>query len=146
MKRRFPGKCGERETSFGATPNTGTETVLLVEDELFVRNLVGRYLRRLGYRVLEAGSGPDAMNAWQKAGRQIDMLFTDMVLPGGMSGLELAHTLKTFLPGLKVIISSGYSAEITQMEPPTLGGIKYLPKPYNMTDLGTAVRECLDQK
>jgi CheY-like chemotaxis protein len=124
----------------------GKETVLVVEDELKVRELVGRMLRGLGYQVHEARNGQEAMTLWQLHGPQIDLLFTDMVMPEGMTGLELTEQLQSLKPGLKAVISSGYSAEIVQTGVPNKAGVVYLPKPYEARVLADAVRDCLDQR
>lgn len=124
----------------------GKETVLLVEDETSVRNLVGKMLRNLGYVVHEAGSGQEAMRVWQVYGHQVDLLFTDMVMPEGMTGLELTEQLQGMKPSLKAVISSGYSAEIVQAGVPSKKGVVYLPKPYDSAVLAQVVRECLDGK
>ena len=123
----------------------GKETVLLVEDELPVRQVVGQSLRALGYQVHEAGNGQEAMSFWQTHGAQVDLLLTDMVMPEGMTGLELAEQLQALKPGLKAIISSGYSAEMVEAGVPTKAGIVYLPKPYATSVLANVVRDCLDQ-
>jgi PAS domain S-box-containing protein len=123
---------------------TGEETVLLVEDETAVRQLVARSLRALGYRVHEAQNGQQAMVLWQEHGSHVDMLFTDMVMPEGMTGLELAEQLQALKPGLKTIISSGYSQEITQAGVHSQRGIVYLPKPYEVSVLASVVRKVLD--
>ena len=122
----------------------GRETILLVEDELPVRRVVGRSLRALGYQVHEAGNGQEAMTLWQTHGAQVDLLLADMVMPEGMTGLELAEQLQALKPGLKTIISSGYSAEIVHAGIPTKAGIIYLPKPYATRVLADTIRHCLD--
>jgi CheY-like chemotaxis protein len=124
----------------------GRETILLVEDELQVRQIVGRSLRVLGYQVHEAGNGQEAMTLWQTHGAQVDLLLTDMVMPEGLTGLELAEQLQALKPGLKAIISSGYNDEMVQSGVPTKAGIVYLPKPFAMRVLANVVRDCLDQK
>src|SRR5689334_19108757 len=85
----------------------GQGTILLVEDEDMVRRPVGIYLRKLGYHVIEAANGHQALALWQEHGEKIDLLLTDMFMPGGMSGLELAERLKAGKPALQIIISSG---------------------------------------
>ena len=75
----------------------------------------------------------------------VDLLLTDMVMPEGITGLELAERLQARKPGLRVIISSGYSAEIAQTGRITQAGIAYLPKPYEMKKLADTVRACLDR-
>ena len=124
----------------------GRETVLLVEDDLPVRQVVGRSLRALGYQVHEAANGQEAMTLWQTHGPQVDLLFTDMVMPEGMTGLELAEQLQALKPGLKVIISSGYSDEMVEAGVPTKTGMVYLPKPYATGVLANVIRDCLDPK
>jgi PAS domain S-box-containing protein len=126
------------------SPPTGRETLLVVEDETGVRQVLVRTLRRLGYRVLEATDGKEAMDLWREHHQEIDLLFSDMVMPEGISGLELAAKFRVDRPGLRVIISSGYSAEIVQRGRNTVQGTLFLPKPYPVSLLGKTVRECLD--
>lgn len=124
----------------------GQETILLVEDETKVRQMVGRTLRILGYRVFEAANGQEAMALWQGHGTEVDLLFTDMVMPEGMTGLELAERLRELKPGLKAIISSGYSAEMVQAGIPKSAEIIYLPKPFTAETLAAVVRNCLEPR
>jgi signal transduction histidine kinase/ActR/RegA family two-component response regulator len=114
----------------------GRGTILVVEDEESVRVALGRTLRSMGYTVLVAENGQRAMRVWQQHGEAVDLLITDMVMPEGMTGLELAEKLMALKPGLKVVISSGYSSEIAQAGVPTRTGIRYLPKPYDQSALG----------
>jgi CheY-like chemotaxis protein len=130
----------------GETLPRGSEMVLVVEDEERVRKMIGQLLRALGYQVLEAQNGREAMEIWQKSAPRVNLLLTDMVMPEGMTGLELAEQLKFLQPSLKVIISSGYSAEIAQAGVPSGAGIGYLPKPYTAQKIAEAVRNCLDSK
>lgn len=123
----------------------GNETILVVEDELKVRLAVAQALRLLGYHVHQAANGQQAMSLWQQLDSRIDLLLTDMVMPEGITGLELALRLQGFNPGLKVIISSGYSAEMVQAGVPDRVGIVYLPKPYDTAVLAGTVRKCLDE-
>jgi len=122
----------------------GRETLLLVEDDTNVRRAVGQTLRSLGYRTLEAANGQEAMRLWQSHGAEVDLLLTDMVMPEGLTGLQLGRQLRQLKPGLKIIISSGYSSEFVQEGMPTKEGILYLPKPYASGVLAEAVRKCLD--
>ncbi len=124
----------------------GRETLLVVEDDARVRQILVQNLRVLGYRVFEAANGQEAMTFCRDHGRQIDLLLTDMVMPEGMTGLELAQKVREEKPELKVIISSGYSAEMTEHGEITAAGIVYLPKPYQASLLGKTVRNCLDRK
>jgi PAS domain S-box-containing protein len=122
----------------------GHEAILLVEDEVRLRQCIARILRSLGYEVHEARTGQEAIDLWQRLGNKIDLLLTDMLMPEGITGLELSERLRAMNPKLKVIISSGYSAEIAQAGVPTRAGILYLPKPYPTEALADAVRKCLE--
>jgi PAS domain S-box-containing protein len=124
----------------------GNETILLVEDEAAVRRLTSRVLRELGYRVHEAANGQEAMRVWGLHSGAIDLLFTDMVMPEGVSGLELATNLQGIKPSLKVILSSGYSSEIFKSGVPTRTGLVYLPKPCEAKVLAAMVRNLLDTR
>jgi two-component system, cell cycle sensor histidine kinase and response regulator CckA len=124
---------------------TGRETLLVVEDEASFRKVLVRTLQALGYKVLTAATGQEAMSVWRDNRRHVRLLLTDMVMPEGMTGLELAGRLRAEEPGLKVIISSGYSAEMIRKGRPTADGIVYLPKPYEVPILGETIRDCLDR-
>ena len=134
------------QTSLTGPARHGNETILLVEDDLDVRELTGHSLRALGYRVHEAANGQEAMTLWQAHGQRVDLVLTDMVMPEGMTGLELAERLRALKPGLKVIIASGYSAEMVQAGVPVEAGVIYLPKPYATKALADTLRDCLDRK
>lgn len=122
----------------------GNETILVAEDDRKVRELLAQALRALGYNVFEAPNGEEAIRLWQIHGPRIDLLLTDMVMPEGMTGLELAKHLRAFKPNLKVIISSGYSAEMAQRGAPSKAGVVYLAKPYEAKTLAKVVRDYLD--
>jgi len=124
---------------------SGRETILLVEDERIVRGMIAESLGSLGYRVLEAVDGLDAMEAWEKHGRQVDLLLTDMVMPRGMTGMELAERLMEAKPQLKVIVTSGYSGEIEHSGAPSDERISFLAKPYDLPRLARLIRICLDK-
>lgn len=124
----------------------GNETVLVAEDEDALRDMVVQVLRIQGYTVLEAASGPHALEVWERAGRQVDMLLTDMVMPGGIMGSELAERLLGQSPHLKVIYTSGYSPGMAGKDISLLEGRNFLPKPYSVGKLAEFVRECLDSK
>ncbi len=124
----------------------GAECILVVEDDELLRQLIGQSLRVLGYRVHEAENGREALRLWQTAGAQVDLLLTDQVMPEGLTGVELAKQLGDLKPGLKVIISSGYSAESLQTGVADMAGVVYLPKPYAAKTLAEVVRDCLDQE
>lgn len=119
------------------------ETILLVEDEASVRKLVANCLRHYGYEVLEAGTGSEALHVWRQHD-EIDLLLTDLAMPEGMSGRELAKLLRTSRPALKVIFSSGYSPDTVESGADAQTRGYYLPKPYTPAVLAKAVRQCLD--
>ena len=109
------------------------ETILLVEDEPAVRNLVERVLNSRGYHVLSAANGHEALEIWATRRHEIDLLLTDVVMPESISGRELAHTLMIDKPDLKIIFTSGYSAELIGPEFERGKGHGFLAKPY-LTD------------
>jgi len=128
------------------TPETlrgGTESILLVEDDRALRQATTLCLRKFGYAVFEAAQGPEAMEQWAKHGPNIDLLFTDMVMPCKMTGLELAQRLQKDRPELKVIVSSGYTTDQKALVAPPPGMI-FLPKPYQPAIMVRMVRQCLD--
>jgi len=118
--------------------------VLMVEDEALVRKLARRMLIALGLEVVEAEHGPQAMDIWQKQSGQIDVLFTDMVMPQGLSGKALAIQLLKEKPDLKVILTSGYSIDLADSEEALPRGTLYLPKPYSVHDLTAILSKALD--
>jgi len=119
---------------------------LLVEDEDIVRRPIGIYLRKLGYHVIEAANGNQALALWEQHRDQIDLLYTDMVMPEGVTGLELAEKLRTEKPALQIIISSGYSTEFSAHGVSTGAGFIYLPKPSSSSVIASTVRTCMEQK
>lgn len=124
--------------------HTGRETVLVAEDEDALREMVVQVLRIQGYTVLEASSGRHALEVWEQASCPIDLLVTDMVMPGGIMGGELAERLTSQAPRLKVIYTSGYSPGMAGKDASLLEGRNFLPKPYSIGKLAQFVRECLD--
>jgi two-component system cell cycle sensor histidine kinase/response regulator CckA len=122
----------------------GRETVLVAEDEDVLREMVAQVLRLQGYTVLEAASGAHAIEVWDRAKPSVDLLLTDMVMPGGMMGSELAQRLSSERPSLKVIYTSGYSPGMAGKDASALESPNFLPKPYSISKLAQFVRECLD--
>lgn len=124
----------------------GSETILLVEDDPPVRKTISTFLRRWGYKVFEAGDGMAAFDLWQEHHEEVQLVFTDMIMPEGMTGLELAERLRGAKPDLRVIISSGYSTELAHHGTSIIPGVKYVPKPSPPHVLARAVRQSLDSK
>jgi CheY-like chemotaxis protein len=123
----------------------GRETILVVEDAPSVRRILAQRLRLVGYRVWEAANGLEALQQWQEHEAQIDLLFTDMVMPEGLNGLELARRMRQGKPALKVIISTGYRLD-TADQPTALEKVLFLSKPYSVGTMLEKVRASLDQK
>lgn len=123
---------------------TNEETILVVEDEPNVRNVVNRALTKLGYQVIEASNGLEALAHWKERQDEIDLLLTDVVLPDGVTGFELVSKLRDTRPDLKVIVSSGYHTESPKMNGASNLGLTYLAKPYSVSDLARCVRHCLE--
>lgn len=122
------------------------ETILVVEDELDLRDLVHTLLQTFGYRVLEAQHGREAIEIFAREGGKIDLLLTDVTMPEGISGLDLAERFRKENPALKVIFSSGYNVELFERRkiPGLREGLNFLPKPYQPDTLAATVRKCLD--
>jgi CheY-like chemotaxis protein len=138
-----PGRATVTEKSPAPEAGNG-ETVLVVEDETAVRDLACMALRKRGYHVLSASDGPQAIELWKRNPGPVDLLLTDMVMPNGISGGELARELSSRNPTLKIIYTSGYSTEILKQDSLLTQGINFLPKPYDLHALLKAVRLCLD--
>jgi len=122
----------------------GSETILVVEDEAPVRELVCEFLCRYGYRVIAAESGRKALELWPTCREKVDLMLTDLVMPDRINGRQLADRLRVDRPGLKVIYTSGYSAEAVGEDFVLQSGVQYLQKPYAPIRLVLKVRECLD--
>jgi CheY-like chemotaxis protein len=123
----------------------GGETILLVEDEAEVRAVARFALVRQGYRVLEAEHGARALTVWTEHSAQIKLLLTDVVMPGGISGVDLALRLRKEQPALRVIYMSGYNPEMAGKSFALKEGVNFLPKPFDMATLTRVVRSSLDR-
>ena len=122
---------------------SGTETILLVEDESGVRQLVRDMLLHLGYRVLEAGNAQEAIGIFEKNEGAIDLLLTDVIMPQ-MSGRELAVRLKSVRPRLKVLYISGYTDDMLAHHGVLESDVFLLQKPFAPDALARKLREVLD--
>lgn len=134
---------GDAETHL--IPGSG-ETILIVEDEPAVRQMVTGLLGSCGYRVLEALDGPAALEIWEKECGRIDLLFTDMVMPGGMSGRDLAARLQIANGDLKVVFTSGFSEELLNLAPGWMGTDLFIAKPFQPLSLSKIIRKALDSR
>ncbi len=140
-----PLKQGQDDAAAEATPATlpsGHETILLVEDDSRVRRVATARLEEAGYRVIEATNGAEALDALSLH-PEVDLLFTDIVMPGGMTGDELARAARRSRPDIKVLFTSGYAEpNLAGRDFAALGS--WLKKPYTARQLATRLRELLD--
>lgn len=139
-----PNEIRPRDT-LGPVPR-GTETVLLVEDEPTVLKLASSLLRKLGYKVLEASNGQEALALVKEecAGREIDLVMTDVVMPE-MGGMALTNRLRVLRPEIKVLFTSGYTDEAVLIHKFISGDVPFLQKPFTAESLARKVREVLDR-
>ena len=140
----IPATEGRGESDTTGVPLGGTETVLLAEDEPLVRKLVAKVLRNRGYRVMEAGTGQEALEIFQsQEPGSIQMLLTDVVMPQ-MGGIELAQRIKDIQPNTKVLFASGYTQEPLFLAGDSSQEIRFIQKPFLPEALAIKVREVLD--
>jgi|GEM_PF-506378 len=132
------------ETATAPAITGGHEFVLIVEDEEMLRNLARDILKDCGYRTLEAASGRQALEIWRQHEGQIDLLLTDMVMPEGVSGIQLAEQLIAQKSTLKVVFMSGYTSDDVSPELLRRNHASFIQKPYGHTELAKVVRDCLD--
>jgi two-component system cell cycle sensor histidine kinase/response regulator CckA len=137
------GKSGSDPAAF---VRGGNEVVLIVEDEMVLRDMAHVILEELGYRILDAPNGKVALTVWEEHQNAIDLLLTDVVMPEGMSGVELAEKLLPRKPDLKIIFTSGYSVDEMSEAFLAKNNARFLQKPYTRTTLARAVRHALDSK
>jgi two-component system cell cycle sensor histidine kinase/response regulator CckA len=134
-------KISESGTDLIHAADVQPRTILIVEDEAPLREMASKILKRLGYQVLTAQDGPEALKLWPQHRGKIDLLFTDMVMPGGMTGRELAERLLHEEPRLRVIYSTGYSTDLFSSGIELVEGVNCLLKPYDATALVRAVKK-----
>jgi PAS domain S-box-containing protein len=148
VKIYLPRLIGDRtheetaETTI-APEGTHDETILVVEDDDDVRTYSVEILRELGYRVLEAHDGPSALRLLERQSR-VDLLFTDVVLPGGLNGADLARDARALRPGLDVLFTTGYARDAIVHHGRLDHGVQLITKPFTYAELATKVRDVLD--
>jgi PAS domain S-box-containing protein len=118
------------------------ERVLVVEDDERVRRLTRSRLEALGYVVAEAASGPEALVMFETV--KPDLVFSDLVMPGGMSGLDVCRRIRELSPGTRLLLTSGYSAELLDGDEVRRLSLRILRKPYRQAELARVVRETID--
>ncbi len=134
----------EDAPSFAPAADDGNHTIFVVEDDAAVRALVVEVLQSYNYNVIEAENGDSAIAMWSGIRDKVDLLLTDMVMPGAANGLDVARHCVGNKPELKVIYTSGYSSELFGSNVQLLEGVNYLPKPYLSSKLTTIIRNALD--
>jgi diguanylate cyclase (GGDEF)-like protein/PAS domain S-box-containing protein len=144
---RLPAASGDPsdpdETVERPARGEGAETIALVEDEEGVRNLASRILSERGYNVIAAGDGPSAMEMLSRFPDRVDLLLTDVVMPG-MNGRDLADRIGMMRPGIRILFMSGYSQEAVQSHGVLARGSTFIEKPFSPDGLVRRVREILD--
>ena len=134
----------EEAPSFAPASDDGNHTIFVVEDDAAVRSLVVEVLQSFNYTVIEAENGDSAIAMWSGLRDEVDLLLTDMVMPGIANGLDVARHCLGNKPDLKVIYTSGYSSELFGSNVKLLEGVNYLPKPYLSNKLTTIIRNALE--
>ncbi len=137
------GELPTRDDTSWREPRGGDEAILLVEDEDAVRELVQRLLEIRGYSVHVVSSGVEALTAWRQ--RRFDLVITDIIMPGGVSGPELVAQLRAGEPKLRVIYMSGYTGDVAGSAVELEEGVNFLQKPFGPKPLLECVRACLDR-
>jgi DNA-binding NtrC family response regulator len=132
----------DRLVTTAIKPPGGSETILLVEDDLAVRELAYGILCRSGYLVLPANSERQALKAWKQFGKRIDLLLTDVLIPYRCTGAQLARKFQRTKPKLKVLFTSGFDPAICAGDPAMASGW-FLPKPFSPAGLLQIVSNCL---
>ena len=142
LRRASAEATARADAAMAPVARGNKETVLLVEDEAPVLAVARAFLTDLGYQVLEASTGVEALGILS-SDEPIDLLFTDVVLPDGMNGAQVAKAAEELRPGLKVLFASGYTKEALVYQGRLEEGVTLLPKPYRKRDLAEAIRSVL---
>ena len=124
-------------------PITGTETILLAEDEESVRKLLHSVLEACGYQIIEAADGREALRLFEQNPGSIDLLLTDVIMPG-LNGSDLYRAASAHKPDLKVIYMSGYTGDVLLNNAACAEGRSFLRKPLKLDVLAAVIREVLD--
>jgi PAS domain S-box-containing protein len=143
LPRALDGAASKPDTLHSDIPMGDKEVILVVEDNAGMRNLAVRHLENLGYRTIAAADGVSAL-AIIKSGALIDLLFTDVVMPGGLDGRALAAAARQLQPGLKILFTSGFTAAAASASIEDGFGTNLLSKPYRKSDLARRIRTMLD--
>jgi len=138
---------GKEKSDTTAFFRGGDETILVVEDESVLRELAHAILEGAGYQIVEAASGREALDVWRQYNGKIDLVLTDMVMPEGISGVDLAKRLIAVRPDVKIIFASGYTVDDVSTDfLARSNNARFLQKPYTHDVLIQTVRQALDGK
>jgi CheY-like chemotaxis protein len=145
----LPRLLGEVKDNVEEQPATvpapaNAETILVCEDDDDVRAYTVEMLRELGYRILEAHDGPSALRLLARQEGKVDLLFSDIVLPGGMTGADVAREARKLQAGLPVLFTTGYARNAIVHHGRLDEGVQLLTKPFSYQDLSTRIRDILD--
>lgn len=143
LPRLATGDGSEDQTSEAIIPQGENETILVIEDDDDVRAYSVETLRELGYRVLEAHDGPSALRLLERQSR-VDLLFSDVVLPGGLTGAQVAAQAREMKPGLKVLFTTGYARNAIIHHGRLDKGVNLITKPFSESDLAAKIRDVID--
>ncbi|WP_460452356.1 ATP-binding protein [Alsobacter sp. SYSU BS001988] len=146
LPRLIGGIAQPEEEADCIVPDGGSEeTILVLEDDDDVRTYSVEILRELGYRVLEAHDGPSALRLLERQAR-VDLLFTDVVLPGGMAGPQVAEQAREIKSDLKVLFTTGYARNAIMHHGRLQKGVRLITKPFSSADLAARIRDVLDEQ
>jgi two-component system, cell cycle sensor histidine kinase and response regulator CckA len=148
FKIYFPAMIAEEEqkqTEDVPDPESGTETILVVDDEEYIRDLGSRFLKKAGYEVITASNGKEALDTYQERGHKIALVLLDLMMPE-MGGKQCLEELLQLNPSIKVVIASGYAANGPTKDALEAGAKGFVNKPYNMRQVRKVVREILDEE
>jgi len=146
LRDRLGMACSESRHRRSRPCAAATKPFLLAEDDPALRVALRKTLAQLGYAVLEAPTGSQALAVWQENPDEIDLLLTDLVMPDGLNGKDLAQRLLQENSKLKVVYMSGYSAEVVGKDFPLSEDVNFLTKPFPAQKLAHTIRNCLDTR
>lgn len=126
-------------------PKERATAILIVEDERFVRAITADYFQQSGFLVFEARNGAEALGILEGGGAKIELVFSDIQMPGEMDGLDLAHWIKTYRPEIQTLLTSGH-AEKSTIAKGLYGTQFFFEKPYELADVVARIRSLIDAK
>jgi PAS domain S-box-containing protein len=143
LPRSIEGQIAPKPVDDHTQPRHGTERILVVEDDANLRELANINLREFGYAVTLANDGDEAIDHMRQ-GSEFDLLFTDVVLPGSMNGVEIAEQARQIQPSIKILFTTGYARSAALVDAPDDVHTNLIKKPYHLNDLHSKIRAALD--